>query len=380
MKGPTQPPAHGRRGAAMLLWVVFIVFATFGSAVAISLVSKSAHDVAQLDRRKTEARSLSHAATEHACDVLSVALLNGVEPPAVGTATVDGVPVNYTITRATAAATQTGSSGIYEIVAAFQVEGTATVGNTVERTRRLIRGSVVPVFQFAMFWENDMMMFNPAEWTIKGRVHCNSKIFIEAWTQVTFDTNYLRAVDGIYGKTPYVLPNTPVAPLIRKWVVDPWDASEPVEYEPLDTKHYYDSQGIASMGGLDSDFQGYDADLDGNFLGPSDIMPFAPEVLERWAPPDLYPGGSGHTLQNVPTMASARRRCPNSKSCRCTRPPAVAATIFGTPPRNAMWPWRPALEPTPRVRITPPPISASSRIPTAPGRPLTAPGWTSLRV
>lgn len=83
---------------------------------------------------------------------------------------------------------------------------------------------------------------------------------------------------------------------IRRFVDDPLDRAHPDEYESLLTRGQLQSLGISSTSGLDSDFQGFDHEGDGDFFGPRDVLPFGPAALELFQQPDFYAGASGNTL------------------------------------------------------------------------------------
>lgn len=288
--------ADPRRRGVILVWALFVVFLVGASTFVTMTVSSTSLRTADLAVDRTRAEALCHAALEEAEAQIDRALQVGAEPAANGTATLDGAQATFTVVRAGAPAVTMGDDGLQREGHAFLVEAEATVERATLRLRRVVRASAIPIFQFSIFYENDLEFYNPAPWTIQGRIHCNSDIFVRLWTSLTFDTNYLHAAGGIYGRAPFgswaPLVNG-VAPRIRRWVPDPFDPAAPVAYEPLPAMEDLLAHRIASTGGVDSDFGGYDANGDGDTDDAGEFGTLLQESLERFSDG----AGSASTLQ-----------------------------------------------------------------------------------
>ncbi len=189
----------GQQGT-VLLWSALLSFAVLTASVVFTTLSRSTHDMAQLHRSRTRADLLSEAASEYAIEAIETALNNYQEAPTQGTVDVDGLTVSYTVTTDGAVAAGTNSSGLTVYETTYNVEGIADWGDSHSRTRRVVNARRTPLFQFAMFWENDMEFCFPAEMEVTGPVHTNSRLFITSNNDFTFNTNYLGALKGIYNQ------------------------------------------------------------------------------------------------------------------------------------------------------------------------------------
>lgn len=292
-------PRRNRQSGVVLVWTVFAIFVVMGSTFVTASLARTADVRAQLAVDRTIAEAQSHAAAQAGAAAVAEALRLGAEPAATGSFVLDGQTLTYSVLRETAATQTQDASGLIRIRSVFRVEGAGSSGNVTRRTRQLVQASVIPIFQFAIFYENDLEFSNPAPWQIRGRVHCNSDIYVRTWNNLTFDTNYLRTAGSLFGTDSFpgywTLPAL-LAPNIRRWVPDPFDPLETVDYAPLATVEDYDALGITSTGGLDSNFAGVDINGNGDFTDAGDYLPFLPATLADFSPVDPA-NGSTSTLQ-----------------------------------------------------------------------------------
>ncbi|MCP5022393.1 MAG: hypothetical protein GY930_11530 [bacterium] len=278
-------PRHRAQQGVILVWVLFTLFVVMGSIFVTATLARTESIRAEFSVTKANAEALSHAAIEAATARIAESLRIGAEPPDQGTFDVAGQMVSYTIERLSPDVDSQNNAGLLMSRAVFGVTGVGTSEDVTSRTRRVVQSSVIPIFQFAIFYENDVEFYNPAPWQIQGRVHTNSNMYIRTGTDLTFDTNYLCAAGGLYGRPTYdtwsMLNGVPAK--IRRWVPDPFDSNVAKEYVDLPTIENYDALGIVTTGGMDSDFAGYDWNGDGDFDDASDKLPFLAQAQDLWA-------------------------------------------------------------------------------------------------
>jgi len=292
---------EGREGM-VLLWAVLVSVAVLASTFTFFSVSMASKRISDANRDRTRADYLSRAATVHAAEAIRVALGLDDQPPEQGTQAVGDDVVAYSIERVDGPTLTTDESALNPLVSVYRIEGTATVGGVTSLHKRVVLSRVVALFQFALFYETPMNFLYNAPMTINGRVHCNSDLYIYQQAGLTFNTNYVRTAGNLYSKLMFpewgeAYPwgdNLPAS--FRRWVADPFDPTEPVEYALMETESDLDALSIPNESGFDSTFAGYDADGDGDFYGLFDWLPFAARALEIWSEPDLYSGGSGATV------------------------------------------------------------------------------------
>ena len=289
---------------AVLIWAMFITILVLSSTFVVSSLARSIEVRATTARREAQAKFLSQSAAVHAKDTIFKALEANLAPAAAGTNTIDGWEQTWTVVAAGPPTVRRDESGLSRTEVVYRVEGAATVEGTRVVSREVVRSVQVPLFQFALFYQDEMHFMYPAPMFINGPVHCNSDVYLYARQGLEFDTNHFTIAGDLLGRLKFpewsaAYPWGPAKKIsIRKWVPDPYDPMETRTFEPLEAKYEFDAMGIATTGGYDSEFAGYDADGDGLLTGLTDMRPFAPGTGERYGPPPIMMGaGSGQTLR-----------------------------------------------------------------------------------
>lgn len=285
----------GREGVAM-------VYAIFGAMMAAGMVSimfaTASHTAQQVDLRKdgVKARFLAEGAADVASATVANAVANWSNPPEEGTLVVGDEEIPYTITKIGATRSRVDPAGIQTLIDAYEVTAIANSDGRQSVVNRLVATESTPVFQFAVFYNSDLEIQPGPSMTLGGRVHANGDMYLGCGNTLTMDTNYVHALGKMYRtRKDGGLAGGTVN--IREWVANPYDLSEPSNFNAMLSQSQFLSEGVDSESGYDSNFtEGYDADGDGYLDGPNDWLPFAAGALERWGEPSGYGGGSGHTV------------------------------------------------------------------------------------
>ena len=287
-----------------LVWVLFAATVLVGSSFVMTTLSMSARNVAENTRRVSEAHHLSTGALNQVLAQLQSQLVVGNQPPANGTVTVDGNPVAFTATELAPPVQSKGNDGLQAFTSTWGVEVRSTVEGTDSVVRTVVDARVVPIFQYALFYENDLHFDWPAPMVISGPVHTNGGAYFSNFLSLKFNTNNFTVAGDVRlwtrydGVMPGHVPAQQAAVEIRQWVDDPFDASVPIEYAKLEPKVVLDGLGVPNLTGYDTDFTGYDADGDGDYYDTGDWLPFGPGATELFDAPEFYAGtGSGQTLR-----------------------------------------------------------------------------------
>ena len=178
--------------------------------------------------------------------------------------------------------THTEASGIVRLVQPYEIETRARAGGSTAVAHRIVNVEWMPLFQFAVFYGDDLEIHAGPNMTLRGRVHSNGDMYLGGGSTITFDTNYVRAVGDMYRARK----NGNVGGGnvdIRRYVENPFDASEPRDFERMLSRAQLSAP---SVSGYDSAFRdGYDANGDGDLLDAGDILPFEFGSQESGAPP-----------------------------------------------------------------------------------------------
>ncbi|QDV08595.1 hypothetical protein Poly30_41480 [Planctomycetes bacterium Poly30] len=285
-------PRSGREGIAL----AYAVFGTFVVASMVSVMFTMAgvsDKQADIKRGKSKARLLAEGALSTVEKDVQTALANWDSPLGAGTRTLGGVDVDFRVDAIGDEATLTDPSGILRIVQPYELQTRARVDGVVASAHKMVNVEWTPLFQFAVFYDQDLEIHAGPDMTLSGRVHSNRDMFLGGGSTITMDTNYVRAVGGIFrSKKDGSAAGGNVD--IRRWVANPFDPAEPSDFNRMF------SQGqlpVSSLSGYDSAFRdGFDADGDGDFNDAGDWLPFEFGAAEYWSEAAGYAGGSGQTV------------------------------------------------------------------------------------
>ena len=274
------------------------MYAVFGTFVVASMVSVMFAMASVSDRQSevkegtSRARLLAEGAVAAAEKDLRIALAAWREPVTSGQIDVGGVAVDFEVTELGEQQTYTEDSGIVRLVQPFEIESRARAGGASAMAHRIVNVEWMPLFQFAVFYGNDLEIHAGPNMTLRGRVHSNGDMYLGGGSTITFDTNYVRAVGDMYRARK----NGNVGGGnvdIRKYVANPFDPSEPRAFERMLSRSQLSAPSIS---GYDSAFRdGYDANGDGDLRDAGDLLPFEFGSQELWSAPSGY-GVDGVTV------------------------------------------------------------------------------------
>ncbi len=294
--------AGPRRGMALL----YTVFAVFAAATMVSMmmtVAFSASRMSKVKKHANQARYAAEGSVETAKKDIIDAIANFRAVPAAGNVVYTNpsggqqLQVPYTAAPTGFAQVVTDPAGIQTLVTGYQIQATANINGHRQTLRRLMNAEATPIFQYAVFYTNDLEINPGPNMTLSGRVHTNANMYLNCGATLTVNTNYLRAVGDIlrYRKDNPALSQGAVN--IRKWVLNPYDPVEPAQYFQMNSISQMAALGVPGGTGYDSQFTtGYDANANGDYTDAGDWLPWGPGALAYWSEPSGYAGGSGNTV------------------------------------------------------------------------------------
>lgn len=289
-------------GLAMAATVI-TVFATAAMVGVMLTLADSTQQVANVQRFGTEARYLAEGAVEIAKrDVLGEiaewSLPGNQYPVQVGETMVDVAvqPSGYVQALTDPAGIQTWWIG-------YILEATVEENGSQVTAHKLINAEATPLFQYAVFYANELEVHPGPDMTLGGRVHSNRDMYLNTSSStLRIDSNYLRAVGDVYRYKKFNPWSSSGNVEVRKWVANPFDPSEPSEFVKMPSLLDMWSEGVWStdltnLAAYDSSFdQGWDANGDGDYFDLGEYAPFVLGALEMWGAPEGYANGEGHTV------------------------------------------------------------------------------------
>jgi hypothetical protein len=288
---------RGRRGVA-LLYALMASFAVATMVTGMFALTSSSKTLTEVRVRGTQARYLAEGAVEIAKNGVQTAIANW-KTPTSGTATIQGVQVPYTVTATGLDTIRTDPAGIQTIVTGYAIEATASENGHSYTAHRLVNAEATPVFQFAVFYTNDLEINPGPNMTLGGRVHTNQDMYLNCGGTLTCNTNYVHAVGSIFRNRKDDPSLSEGTVLIRKYVQNPFSGSEPTVYTQMNSTSQMAGLGITTTSGYDARFdQNVDTNGDGDFTDPGDWQKWVLGALALWGPPTGYSTASGNTVMD----------------------------------------------------------------------------------
>ncbi len=190
-------PLNNERGA--LLVIIASVMSLCVAFTAIMLQNAiSDNRQADTNLRKKEALYTAEGVLEVAKSRILSQTANYRPVGATGTVTLNGQPVSYSITPLYAEQTVFDTDGLMSQIQAYLLRCTATADDVPTTVEKIIGCSKMPLFQFAIFYDDDLELLPGPNMTLSGRVHSNDDIYVGSRNTLTVDSNYFRSAGNIY--------------------------------------------------------------------------------------------------------------------------------------------------------------------------------------
>jgi hypothetical protein len=157
---------------------------------------------------------------------------------------------------------------------------------------RVVEAQLTPLFQYAVFYNNDLEILPGPDMTLTGRVHSNRDMYLGCGATLKMDTNYVRAVGKIFRKRKDDGAPTPGTVLIKN-LANLFDATPANDFQfklpngattpsAMFSKAEMSALGISTVSGLDSVFGGKDTNADGDVDDSTDWKPFGTQAMTFW--------------------------------------------------------------------------------------------------
>jgi len=199
-----------KKGQALILsYIVILVLLVYSAGLWTKAISEKG--IAERNRLTAQAFYMAEGANENAISAFTSAMANFVIPSNVATynvvtifTTFGNATVNTTITRLEVSdrLVVEGNTNIY--VANYEVVSTAThpQNSSINVTaHQIIARRLIPTFQHAVFYNNDLEMLPGPNMTLTGRIHSNQDIYMDSTgNTLTIDSTYLHSAGDIFNK------------------------------------------------------------------------------------------------------------------------------------------------------------------------------------
>ncbi len=196
---------NNERGFAALIALIMVVMLTLLGMAALS-TSDDELSIASNELQEMKAFYAAEAGLEKTAALLQREYDSTGAPPTVmpeGTATINNCSVVYSTVSdgpATRRVLTNGTlAGLHALVKSFTMTSRAT--NPEERATvelsQSFEAALVPIFQFAVFYGDDLEIAPGPDMTLMGRVHSNGNMWIQSGSSLKMDS-YVTASGHIY--------------------------------------------------------------------------------------------------------------------------------------------------------------------------------------
>jgi len=261
----------GKEMGAALLTALLVLVALVGFSVALLQVSMADHREARFNREIIKATALAEGATEIAHKELLVAAANYRAVPTGGMAIVAEAEIPYAITPVGSQRIEVDPQGVQTIIQPYLISADATSNGYTKHVEKIIDLEKTPIFQYVVFYNEDLEILPGPSMHLYGRIHSNHDIYIGCNNTLTLETEYLHAAGRIFRR--------------RKNDITPTRGT--VDIKVMGSANYVNMEGLhdfppPSISGFDSDFLGYDDNGDGDYDDPADYENWTTRSLDLW--------------------------------------------------------------------------------------------------
>ena len=190
----------------VLILCLALLFMLSLIGIASIKTSNTEMQIADNEYKRTRAFYAAESGLEKAAAAISDSYERTGEPPdplPSGVVPEDNITYGYYVNdEGPAVATQlrTGAyKGLYGMIKTFTINSVGVDNNSavgVELEMQMT-DALIPIFQFAVFYENDLEIFPGPDMTLSGRVHTNKDMYLSAGSDLYIDS-YLTAGGNIH--------------------------------------------------------------------------------------------------------------------------------------------------------------------------------------
>ncbi|HBC45547.1 MAG TPA: hypothetical protein DCZ43_00730, partial [candidate division Zixibacteria bacterium] len=193
--------------------VICLILLLMLSLIGIASITSSTSDmkVSGNELKETGAFYSAESGLEKAtASIINSYRTTGNPPNPLPTATITeyGFQNSYS-TVSNGAATQStlidgAYRGLYGMVRSFTINsaGSDPQNESKANLSMVVQDALIPLFQFAVFYQNDLEIAPGPNMTLGGRVHCNSNIYLMSENNLYIDSYITSAGDIFHGRKP----------------------------------------------------------------------------------------------------------------------------------------------------------------------------------
>ncbi len=199
---------QNNRGMSTFIALMMMIMLTMIGVAAIKLANDEI-DIAGNEMDEMQAFYAAEAGLERAASALQLAYVATNNPPSVlpaGSESLNGCVAAYTTTTNGSSSqevlTQGTLAGLNALVQSFTIVSTATsnVDSSQVQLSQEFECALVPIFQFAVFYGNDLEIAPGPDMTLLGRVHSNGNLWLQSGANLYMDSYITCSGNLLHGR------------------------------------------------------------------------------------------------------------------------------------------------------------------------------------
>jgi hypothetical protein len=185
-----------RRGAILIIALMVGLMVAMAVAAAMSTaVTTSKHS--QFSLNLTEATALAEGVTEAVQKEMLTKVANFQTFALSGNVSLGGQAYPFAITPIGAAVNRVDIDGVTMAIQSYELLASADVDTGSAAIRRIVDLTMTPLFQYMIFYNDDLEILPGPNMILEGRVHANADIYVGSGATLTVDSDYFRCTGDI---------------------------------------------------------------------------------------------------------------------------------------------------------------------------------------
>ncbi len=188
---------HGReQGTILLLTLLFALMVGFVAANAVSTALMQSKD-SQYSFHRTDSLALAEGTTESAQKRMLIEVANFRPPTLEGVVVIGAGSYPYFIESVGPDIVRTDFDGVYMAIQPYEITSKVDVQSGSATVNRIVDLTMTPLFQFLIFYNDDLEIMPGPDMTLSGRIHSNANVYFGTDHTLTINSDYFRATGQI---------------------------------------------------------------------------------------------------------------------------------------------------------------------------------------
>ncbi|MEM7168351.1 MAG: hypothetical protein AAF581_23090 [Planctomycetota bacterium] len=184
------------QGSILVMAVIFtFVIAMLVAGTVSTAVNEAKNTTTSIDQ--ADAMSLAEGVTEAAQKEMLETVANFNSPSMSGIIAISGTDYNYGVTQIGGSITRTDIDGVNLVIQPYLLTSEVAVGDTSSTISRVVELTMTPIFQYMIFFNDDLEILPGPNMTLGGRVHANADIYVGCGATLNVESDYFRCTGNI---------------------------------------------------------------------------------------------------------------------------------------------------------------------------------------